>query len=359
MVQPQYSPQEALERVKLMMKYDTSKTLNENREIIFEQDYATGTAIGTGVGAGTAAAIAGTAAATNVATTTALGSATYSAMGLGSTLAPAAGVTAASALGAAVIGGAAALALTPLIVWYMDKDDAKPKVERMVQYCTSDAAKIQKIKRGLGDGEIRNLSDQLYDAMEGVGTDEDSVYGAFKSLKTVSDFCALVTRFNKDYGSEGDLLEWLDDDFDQTSEWMQIFRPLRDIVEDTLLAIKDDETPVPEDEKVKEKTGGYTPCKPNQYVYGCKTDVTGAVGQVQECLGLVVDGKFGPKTRAALKAKGVKSFTDADVEKICIKTQEQPNDTENPYADYVDDEIETGTADNTGTPNNTDEPIEQ
>jgi hypothetical protein len=35
MVQPQYSPQEALERVKLMMKYDTSKTLNENREIIF------------------------------------------------------------------------------------------------------------------------------------------------------------------------------------------------------------------------------------------------------------------------------------------------------------------------------------
>jgi hypothetical protein len=37
MVQPQYNPQEALERVKLMMKYDTSKTLNENREIIFEQ----------------------------------------------------------------------------------------------------------------------------------------------------------------------------------------------------------------------------------------------------------------------------------------------------------------------------------
>jgi hypothetical protein len=38
MVQPQYNPQEALERVKLMMKYDTSKTLNENREIITEQD---------------------------------------------------------------------------------------------------------------------------------------------------------------------------------------------------------------------------------------------------------------------------------------------------------------------------------
>ena len=34
MVQPQYSPQEALDRIKLMMKYDTSKTLNENVESI-------------------------------------------------------------------------------------------------------------------------------------------------------------------------------------------------------------------------------------------------------------------------------------------------------------------------------------
>jgi hypothetical protein len=45
MVQPQYSPQEALERVKLMMKYDTSKTLNENREIIFEQSQSCSPAI--------------------------------------------------------------------------------------------------------------------------------------------------------------------------------------------------------------------------------------------------------------------------------------------------------------------------
>jgi hypothetical protein len=29
MVQPKYSPEEALERIKLMMNYDSSKTLNE------------------------------------------------------------------------------------------------------------------------------------------------------------------------------------------------------------------------------------------------------------------------------------------------------------------------------------------
>lgn len=37
MVQPKYSPQEALEKIKLSMKYDSSKTLNENRNSISEQ----------------------------------------------------------------------------------------------------------------------------------------------------------------------------------------------------------------------------------------------------------------------------------------------------------------------------------
>ena len=37
MVQPKYNPQEALERVKLLMKYDNTKTLTENRQIILEQ----------------------------------------------------------------------------------------------------------------------------------------------------------------------------------------------------------------------------------------------------------------------------------------------------------------------------------
>ena len=36
MKQPEYSPLEALERIKLMMKYDMSKTLNENKQVIKE-----------------------------------------------------------------------------------------------------------------------------------------------------------------------------------------------------------------------------------------------------------------------------------------------------------------------------------
>lgn len=45
MVQPKYSPEEALERVKLMMKYDLSKTSTENKKVVSEQTSA-GSAVG-------------------------------------------------------------------------------------------------------------------------------------------------------------------------------------------------------------------------------------------------------------------------------------------------------------------------
>lgn len=37
MVQPKYSPQEALEKIKLMMNYDSSKTSTENKKVVSEQ----------------------------------------------------------------------------------------------------------------------------------------------------------------------------------------------------------------------------------------------------------------------------------------------------------------------------------
>lgn len=37
MVQPKYSPEESLERVKLMMRYDLSKTSTENKKVVSEQ----------------------------------------------------------------------------------------------------------------------------------------------------------------------------------------------------------------------------------------------------------------------------------------------------------------------------------
>jgi hypothetical protein len=64
-------------------------------------------------------------------------------------------------------------------------------------------------------------------------------------------------------------------------------------------------------------TSRYRNCS-GTYKKGCKTQPTGAIGQVQACLGLVQDGKFWDKTQTALDSKGfTNGFTDADIAKIC------------------------------------------
>lgn len=69
---------------------------------------------------------------------------------------------------------------------------------------------------------------------------------------------------------------------------------------------------------------GFRECQ-SKYTQGCKSNV---IQKVQSCLGITADGKYGPKTQAALSAKGFSSFTDADVDKICGKTT--PNPTPSP-----------------------------
>ena len=50
------------------------------------------------------------------------------------------------------------------------------------------------------------------------------------------------------------------------------------------------------------------------YTKGCKSDV---IAKVQGCLGLSVDGKYGNDTHTKLNSMGFASFTDADVDKLC------------------------------------------
>jgi hypothetical protein len=239
----------------------------------------------------------------------------------------------------AIVGGAAALAVLPLVYWLVTKDTGANKVKKMFEMCSSESAKIAKLPRKMQDTELRSISDDIEDAINYqtlgfmAGTDEEKLFGAFKKLEagTASDFCALVAYYNKNSDS-GDLFDDLDSDIDAESEWKQIFRPIRNCVEDSLMTIKDEEKIPTEDGS---KTSGYKPCS-GAYSFGCKAD---AIAKVQGCLGLTTDGKFGPKTQAALKAKGFESFTDAEVDKICEKTQEQPNDefTTQVEPDNVDD----------------------
>jgi hypothetical protein len=311
------------------MKYDAKKTLTENIDEIesVDEQYTApavaGTAIGAGVGAGAAATglVSGTLTGGGIA-------------GLATTIGLKMGLmgTAAATAGFAAVGGAIGLGVLPLAYWLITKDTGANKVKKMFEMCSTDAAKIAKLPRKLQDTDLRSITDDIEDAIvndsfgfQG-GTDEEKLFGAFKKLEagTASDFCALIKYYNANSDS-GDLWDDLDSDIDAESEWKQIYRPIRNCVEDSLIKISDDTIKDckqnPNQAKCKAGGGGggkttpkFKNCK-GTYTQGCKSDV---IKKVQGCLNIKPDGLFGPKTQGALESKGYKTgFTDADVDKLC------------------------------------------
>ena len=275
MIQPKYSPEEALQRAKLMMKYDTSKTLNENKEAINE---------------------------------------------IGPLVIPAITIGAPWLLG----GGAAGLAAIGTWIYNVQGGgDSFAKTKAFFDGCNTQ---FNKLKPTLDKSQHREAASQIYNAVEGLGTDEDAIREALMSMPTVADLCQMYKFYQQTYG---DLYKDLDGDIDgedfRKYVWSAMAGQIADAQED--LEKAQDET-VTQDEK--KKTGqkreggtGYKSCS-GTYSFGCKSE---KIAQVQACLGLVVDGKFGPKTQKALKNKGFDSFTDADYNKICA-TKEVDTDIE-------------------------------
>jgi hypothetical protein len=261
MVQPQYNPQEALERIKLMMKYDTSKTLNENKETINE-----------------------------------------------------------------VVAIPWLIGLTPLIgTWIYNIQGGGDSFSKTKSFFEGCSKNIKELKPTVSKSEYRAAADSIYNAIEGLGTDEDAIKAALNSMPTVADLCALNSWYSTQYG---DLYDDLDGDIDGTDfikyVWSAIAPKIADAQDDLNQTNKKEEISKPEEDcktnPNQEKCKSKTPFKWNEnckiYKIGCKSDV---IAKVQACLGLVDDGKFGKKTSAKLKELGYNSFTDADVDKICNK----------------------------------------
>ena len=269
MVQPKYSPEEALEKMKLMMKYDSSKTLNENIESTKQPINEVLPFIAAGL-----ALLPWFATTTGALTTT--------------------GLAAAGTWLYNVKGGG----------------DAFSKTQTFFAGCSS---LDKNLKPTQSKGDHREAADSIYNAIEGMGTNTNAIKGAISSMESVADLCAMYKYYNKTYG---DLYEDLDSDIDGEDFRKYVWSAIAPIVDDA----EEDLAKVKKEEGGGgggggSKTGGYTPCT-GTYQKGCKSDI---IAKVQGCLGLVTDGKFGPKTQAALSGKGFTTFTDADVTKICDK----------------------------------------
>jgi hypothetical protein len=270
MVQPKYNPEEALQRIKLMMEYDTSKTLNENVKTIKQP--------------------------VNEVAPLIIPAITIAAPWLW-----AAGATAAAAVGTWIYN-------------VQGGGDAFSKAQTFFDGCSSLDKNLKPLQ---SKGDHREAADSIYNAIEGVRTDENAIKGAISSMESVADLCAMYKYYNKTYG---DLYDDLDSDLDGESfrryVWSAI-APIVDDAEENLEQAKKQEGGSGGNSGGGKRTGGgYKPCS-RTYSKGCKSDT---IAKVQGCLGLVTDGKFGPKTQAALSGKGFTTFTDADVTKICEKT---------------------------------------
>jgi hypothetical protein len=360
---------EQIKKALLLIKYDSSKTLTENEELsktVNEDGIApamfaaagkwpaaagVGSTVAAGVGSTAAAGVGSTAAAGAGSTAAAFG-VKSAAIAIGTKL----GATGAAALGVggAVLGGAVALAVVPLVYWYLRKDTGEASnVKALFEMCSTEP-RINKLPRKLNDNQIRDISDKIWEALNHrtwgflAGTDEEKLFKAFQTVSegTASDVCELYNYYTR---KRGELYEDLDSDIDSPDEWKQIYRPLRNCVEDSLRDLEE-KNPCKEGEMLDPKTnkcvpitipppkpgkGTYKNCPDFPFVEFCKND---KIREIQNCIGAKVDGSYGPETEGKLIEKGYSTTITKEVfNKIiadCKKTQELKPDYETGDPEY-------------------------
>ena len=292
--------EEELKRALLMMKYDSKKTLTEN-----VQDVE--------------------------------GSQTINEMWF----VPAAWGIGKWLLATAITGGAIA-GISSWIDSVTGGGDSFDKTKIFFEGCSTT---LQKMKPSSSPQEIKTASDVIWtnsagqDWYQGFGaSNEESIKKALDSMETIADLCALSAEFYNTYSR--DLFEVLDSEIDgddfTTYVWAPISRKAEEAKQDLEQAQSQQQgsttdttttttdttstdgevVPSPSLGRYKECTGTYT--------RGCFSE---KIRNIQTCLGLVPDGKYGPKTQAALEGVGFGGgFKDSDVDKICsISTMPEPD----------------------------------
>jgi hypothetical protein len=143
--------------------------------------------------------------------------------------------------------GAAAGGLYGALIGVFEKvmaggGNAASKVKQIISTCANSKAPVT--------SQTNKIADMVYDAISGLGTDEDKVYRAMAMPKGVDEFCGVVKSYKSSY--KEDLYAALDGDFDSEAEWVMIMRPLRDMVLKSKQQMKSKSASTPQ----KTTTGG-------------------------------------------------------------------------------------------------------
>ena len=90
----------------------------------------------------------------------------------------------------------------------------------------SDIKNLKSGKGTLGSNEIRSIANELYDAIKGMGTDNQAITDNLNKCENLHDFKNVRNKFYSMYNEP--LLTWLDDDIDGDGEWTRtVLRPLQ------------------------------------------------------------------------------------------------------------------------------------
>jgi len=192
---------ELIERFKLLSKYDNSTTLTENfkkSNLLKEDvsDIAAGAATGAAIGS----------------------------------IVP--GVGTAIGAGVGAVGGG-------LAAWFGTKDSGPQERVRMAfDMCN----RIPSNEQGQKIVDGNTIADEIYNAIDGLGTNEEALGAAFSQLQSIADICAVKKAYESTYGK--DIYAELDGDIDSDEDWLVILRPLRNIL-DSQTASQTQPTPNP------------------------------------------------------------------------------------------------------------------
>lgn len=81
-------------------------------------------------------------------------------------------------------------------------------------------------KTTMAQGTLNSIANSLFNAVDGLGTDEDAIKAALSQVKTIPDFCAVNKTYSENHPGYS-LLTDLDGDIDNDSEWNEyVYMPL-------------------------------------------------------------------------------------------------------------------------------------